>query len=134
MGFKLAREILRKKPGKSARVLALSGKLGSGKTTFVQGFFRGLGLKARVMSPTFIIMRRTAFRNEKYKNVFHIDVYRIKSSKELLPLKLNEVMKSPENIVLVEWAEKVRKILPKGSRWLEFGYTKQNNERVIKLL
>ena len=81
---KFATELARKiKPNKSgATVLALQGDLGAGKTTFTQGFARGLGIKRRTASPTFIIMRRfaiPAMRGKKqFKNFYHIDAYRFK--------------------------------------------------------
>jgi len=132
LGEKLARIVLRKPLGKTAKVFALTGELGSGKTTFVQGFFRGLGLK-RAASPTFIIMRRTALKNKKFKNVFHVDAYRIKKPKELNTLDFGDILKNPRNIVIIEWAEKIKGILPKGSVWLRFRHGKKENEREISL-
>ncbi|MEK7195101.1 MAG: tRNA (adenosine(37)-N6)-threonylcarbamoyltransferase complex ATPase subunit type 1 TsaE, partial [Patescibacteria group bacterium] len=116
LGEKLAKRTLKSRLGKTAKVFALQGELGSGKTTFIQGFFRGLGLK-RAPSPTFIIMRRSAVNNKKYKNVFHIDAYRLRRSKELGILGFKEVLVNPRNIVLIEWAERIKKALPKNNAW-----------------
>jgi len=80
-GKLLAEEILKSKPGKKAFVIGLVGDLGGGKTTFLQGFSRGLGIKGRVLSPTFIIMRR-------FNNFYHVDCYRIKKPQELIDLGL----------------------------------------------
>lgn len=133
-------ELLAKKILSSARksggiVFALQGNLGAGKTTFTQGFVRGLGLKKRVASPTFILMRRTAIpkNKKKFKNVYHVDAYRAKSQKELKVLELEAIFKNPENIVLIEWAEKIKKILPKNTKWIYFSYGKKENERTIRM-
>ena len=144
LGEKLAKRILKSRLGKTAKIVALRGELGSGKTTFVQGFFRGLGLK-RAPSPTFIIMRRSALKNRKYKNVFHVDAYRLQKSKELKILEFGEVLKNPLNVVIIEWAEKIKRILPRPHRfakhggqarntfWLKFSHGKKENERKISL-
>ena len=105
-------------------VLALTGDLGSGKTTFIQGFLKGLGVKKRITSPTFVIMRT-------YNLVYHIDCYRLSKAKELLKLGFKEILQSPKVIILIEWAEKIQKILPKNTIWLEFKHGKKPNERVI---
>jgi len=133
LGEKLARKIAKggaRKGAKNALVFGLVGELGSGKTTFVQGFFRGLGIK-RAASPTFIIIRRTALKNKKFRNVFHVDAYRIKKPKELSVLGFRDILKNPQNIVIIEWAEKIKRILPKKVFWLRFKHGKKENERKI---
>ncbi|MBI2025003.1 MAG: tRNA (adenosine(37)-N6)-threonylcarbamoyltransferase complex ATPase subunit type 1 TsaE [Candidatus Harrisonbacteria bacterium] len=122
---KLAKKILKEKPHqKHARVIALTGELGAGKTTFVQGFAKALGIKSRMVSPTFLIFR-------KYKNFYHVDVYRIHSTKELDVLNFKSILNSSENILLIEWAEKIRKILPKDAIWVNFRHGRKENERFI---
>ncbi|MBI4094531.1 MAG: tRNA (adenosine(37)-N6)-threonylcarbamoyltransferase complex ATPase subunit type 1 TsaE, partial [Candidatus Liptonbacteria bacterium] len=94
-----------------ALVIALQGELGSGKTTFVQGFFRGLGLRRRAMSPTFILFRRVALHDTRYyKNLYHVDCYRIKTPRELLRHGFAGILRDPTHIVLIEWADKVHRI------------------------
>lgn len=136
-----AKLILSKKLGKGARVLALAGELGAGKTTFVQGFFKGLGIKARAVSPTFIIFRRhhipshTGHRSKVlgYKSVFHMDAYRLSGDKDLSPLGFKEIIDNPENILLVEWAGNIKNALPKGTKWIEFSHGKKPSERTLTL-
>ena len=70
IAIELAREVLVKKPEKEAVVLVLKGNLGAGKTTFVQGFAKGLGIRAKILSPTFTIMKRF---KRKGRNFYHID-------------------------------------------------------------
>jgi len=133
LGEKTAEGILSLKPARAARVLALTGELGSGKTTFVKGFFKGLRAKEKVSSPTFIMIRRTPLGCGRYKNVFHADLYRLKSAKELIPLGLKNEFKNPQNIVLVEWAEKAKAHLPAGAKRIYFRHGKSENERVISM-
>src|SRR3989344_677507 len=86
----LAEELLKRETSEKATVIALVGNLGSGKTTFIQGFARGLGLKRRLTSPTFLVLRRYGFSNRR--SIFHIDAYRIKDPNELRILGFDEVL------------------------------------------
>ena len=137
LGFDLARKILRLGPGQRARVLALTGDLGSGKTTLVQGFFCGLGVRRQATSPTFILMRRAALGRGKFRNVFHLDAYRLHKLSELQALELEPVMLNSKNIVLIEWAERIKRALPRlkasGVLWIRFGHGRQENERKIQM-
>jgi tRNA threonylcarbamoyl adenosine modification protein YjeE len=138
LGEELAGEIKR---GKGAVVFALKGELGAGKTTFAQGFFKGLGLKKRSPSPTFIIMRRHSLLHAgaahgdrasgAFKNIFHVDAYRLKRDADFDVLGFGDIFADPRNIVLIEWAERARRLLPKGTVWLQFHYGKHENERRI---
>lgn len=111
---------------KNKRLIALRGDLGTGKTTFIQGFAAALGIKKRLTSPTFIIIRR-------YKNMYHIDCYRLKKPKEIIALGFKKIIANPQNKVLIEWADKIKKLLPKNTLWLEFKQGSQKNERIIKI-
>jgi tRNA threonylcarbamoyladenosine biosynthesis protein TsaE len=133
IGYSLARKILRLKTKKTAVVIALLGELGSGKTTFTQGFFRGLGTRRRAQSPSFIIIRRIPLKTRKFKNIFHIDAYRIMNPKEVLILNLRDIFADPENIVIIEWADKVKKIIPKDALWIKFNHSQKLNERIIEI-
>ena len=111
------------KPAKeNARVLALSGDLGSGKTTFSQAFLQELKVKEQVLSPTFLIIKSYKLRGAKFKTAYHIDTYRLENPSEILELGLEEILDDPKNIVLIEWAEKVEKYLPKDSTWIKFSH------------
>ena len=128
----LAREISKTRFKKNqAVVLALKGNLGSGKTTFTQGFLKGLGVKKKITSPTFVIQKNYKLKDKSYKLAYHIDCYRIKKSQELLILGIKEIFDNPKNIVLIEWPEKIKKILPKERFDLRFEYGKKENERRI---
>mgnify|MGYP001576635066 CR=1 FL=1 len=118
---------------RGAFVIALSGELGSGKTTFVQGFVRGLGIKKRMTSPTFIIFRRFKLSALSFKFLYHVDAYRIKKSADLAMLGFKEILKNPKNILLIEWPENIKKIVPKEVLWILFKHGKKENERKIIL-
>lgn len=130
---KLAGQILKKGPGKQARILALSGDLGAGKTTFTQGFIKALGVKHHVTSPTFMIVRRYELKNKKFLNVFHFDLYRIHQSKEILSLDFRKIVRNPENIVVIEWPERLEKLLPKSVMEISFNHGKNVSQRLIRL-
>ena len=116
---------------KGAVVLALAGDLGAGKTTFAQAFAKELGVKERVLSPTFLIFRSYKLKAKNYQLFYHCDVYRLKDEKELEVLKFSDILNNPQNIVLIEWADKIKEILPKDAVWLHFSHGKSEGERVV---
>jgi tRNA threonylcarbamoyladenosine biosynthesis protein TsaE len=134
----LAKEILKARiKNKNALIFALSGDLGSGKTSFTQGFLRGMGIKKKITSPTFVLLKNYELRIKNnygnYKRAYHMDCYRIKKSGDLAALGLKEILKNPENIVLIEWAERIKKILPKNTIWIKFKHGEKENERKISI-
>ncbi len=112
--------------------MVLSGELGAGKTTFVQGFLRGLGVRRRAPSPTFVIMRRYAARAAR-KSVFHMDAYRLKDASHLPVLGFEALLGDPKNIVLVEWGERIKEAIPRRAAWIKFGYGKEEGSRTIAI-
>lgn len=114
-----------------ATVLALTGDLGSGKTTFVQGFLRGLGVRGRITSPTFVLVKRYAIRHMPYARVYHIDAYRIRKPSELLTLGVKKILSDQRNIVLIEWVERIKKLLPKRMIWISFAHGRRASERTL---
>jgi len=94
-----------------AAVICLYGDLGSGKTTFAQGFARALGITTRLLSPTFIIVRRYHIPSSDAL-LYHVDLYRTKTSYDLTNLGIGEILEDPQNYVLIEWAEKLGSELP----------------------
>jgi len=119
----LAKRWLKSKLRKKALIIGLIGELGSGKTVFIQGFAKALGIKERVVSPTFILMRR-------HGNFYHFDCYRIKNFKEILDLGWRKIIDNPENIILIEWAEKIKKILPKNYIKINFEHVDRNKRKI----
>lgn len=123
----LAKNTLNKKQLKTAQVIGLVGELGGGKTTFSQFFAKALGVKEKVQSPTFVLMKKYKIRK---KNFVHIDAYRIKKTKELLDLGWRELISDPKNIILVEWADRIQKILPKGYVQIKFEVVDENKRKI----
>lgn len=97
--------------GESAQVLCLYGDLGSGKTTFSQGVAKELGIQTRLLSPTFIIVRRYEIADERF--LYHVDLYRLNNEDELAALGFSEILADPNAIIIIEWAEKLDTLLPK---------------------
>lgn len=95
---------------KGGEVIALYGELGSGKTTFVQGLASGLGLKERILSPTFILHR--SYKIKDNLTFHHLDLYRLENQEEVKKLDFMEILGQKEAIVAIEWPEKIEKFLP----------------------
>lgn len=119
-----------------AVVVALIGDLGSGKTSFARVFARSLGVKDKVKSPTFIIFRKSEIpvslvgKKNLFKYFYHFDFYRIYDKKEILNLNWEEIINNPQNIVLVEWADKIKKILPKDCVKIKFKHLMGNKRGI----
>ncbi len=133
----LAKKILKNQENRhrmsvNAVVVALQGDLGAGKTTFTQGFAKALGIKEKITSPTFTIMKNYKPQTTNYKLMAHIDSYRLEGEKDLLELGWKELIEDPKNIILIEWPEKVKKTLPKNTIWIKFGH-KSEKERVVDI-
>lgn len=96
-------------------IFALSGPLGAGKTTFIQGFAQGLGIKDRLISPTFIIMRQYQIPSNNKGKLYHLDLYRLETVHQTEGIGLEEILANSANIVLIEWAEKLGPLLPPQS-------------------
>ena len=114
-----------------AFIIALEGDLGSGKTTFIQGLAQGLEVKENILSPTFVIQKDFSLALKNYKNLYHIDAYRLKNPSELLGLGFKDLIKNSENLIVIEWADKIKKILPKNILKIEFTNLEKNKRKII---
>ena len=135
IGKEFAKELIKKKKQK-ALVISLEGDLGGGKTTFLQGFAKGLNIKEKILSPTFIIIRKfkIPFSEKKeiqFKYFFHLDCYRIKRDKEILDLGIKNNFSNPENIIAIEWGDRIKGILPKETIRLKFTFINENTRKII---
>lgn len=127
---RLARDILISGKKQKAVILSLKGELGGGKTTFLQGFAKGLGIKEKILSPTFIIFRKLPIPNSEFKHFYHIDCYRIKEAEEIRKLGLDEMISIPENIIVIEWANLIEEIIPKESMWIDLEILNQRTRKI----
>ncbi|MCP6726899.1 MAG: tRNA (adenosine(37)-N6)-threonylcarbamoyltransferase complex ATPase subunit type 1 TsaE [Patescibacteria group bacterium] len=130
LGEEMAKDILALPETNNAIVLALKGELGSGKTTFVQGLAKGLGVQSRVLSPTFLVIKEFELPHTNKTMLYHIDCYRLESSQELLDLGFKSIVANPKNIVVIEWADRVKKILSKDTKWIHFFVTGENSREL----
>ena len=95
---------------KSARMVILRGDLGAGKTTLVKGIAEGLQAASQeeVTSPTFTLIHEFRASNV---NLFHVDLYRVDTTRQLDTLGLDELFDEESNLVLLEWGEKFPRFL-----------------------
>jgi tRNA threonylcarbamoyladenosine biosynthesis protein TsaE len=109
---RFARVLLEQMPGRDrALVVALRGELGAGKTTFTQGVAAALNIPERPRSPTFTLMKEYAIPDTPYR-LWHLDCYRLTGHADLVPLDLHAQFANPNNIILIEWPERVGDGLP----------------------
>lgn len=138
LGAILAAEI------KQGAIICLSGDLGSGKTTFTQGFLKGLKVKGPYTSLTFVIMKKyephptpPLIKGRRLgggvKSIYHIDAYRVKA-KDILNLGWKEMLAEKNNIIIIEWAERIKKIIPRGAGWIKFEWLGEKKRRILGFL
>lgn len=133
------------KKNSRALVIGLYGNLGSGKTIFVKGLLKGFNKKEKAQSPTFVIFRKyklpKKITKKNYKKnktkvislkyLYHFDCYRIRKEKEISDLNFKEIVNNPENIVVVEWANKIRNILPKQIIKIKFKIIDEEKREIL---
>ena len=120
LGYNFSRKV---SPGD---IISLNGNLGSGKTTFVKGVLKGLNYQHEVTSPTYTLINEY---NADYK-IIHIDCYRESDVNRWLNIGLMDYF-STDNILFIEWPEKIKDILPNNINKLFFEIV-SINERLIK--
>ena len=142
LGRLLAQEL------QGGEVIALSGNLGSGKTTFTQGMLKELGAEGPFTSPTFLIMKQYKLwetRNKKQETrnkvnqlqgtsfkidtIYHFDAYRV-GANDILNLGWKEIISDSRNVVIVEWADRVKNILPRGVLKINFKWLDEKKRRI----
>ena len=140
LGKLLAKEL------RGGDIICLTGELGSGKTTFAQGILKGLKAKGPYTSPTFLVMKKyrithnTKHDTRKKKvlrvtcyelhDIYHIDCYRIKT-KDILDLGWEEIIADKNNLVIVEWAERIKRIISRSAIWIRFRHKGRDKRKII---
>lgn len=125
------------KSEKVATVIGLYGELGAGKTTFMKAVALYFGIKETIQSPTFVIMRNYSVAGNqqlvlRFNKLIHIDAYRIEREEEMINLRWKEIITNPENIIFVEWPEKIEGIMPPHTK-IFFEHGGGESERKIKI-
>ena len=95
---------------KGGEVLTFIGDLGFGKTTFIQGLAKGLGITRRIISPTFVIVRTYQLPGDK--EFYHVDLYRLHTKEEVESLGIIHEFHNPHSIVAIEWPDRLQGYLP----------------------
>lgn len=119
-----------KKSPDHATVIALSGELGAGKTTLTQALGRILGVEENMISPTFVIMKRYKLSASNWNLMIHIDAYRLKDERELEILGWQEMIENPDNLILIEWPERVPNIIPKHAYNISLGHVDEKTRSI----
>lgn len=115
-------------------VVCLYGELGSGKTTFVKGIAKGLGIQSRIISPTFVLIRQHKIRSKykvlRIKYLYHVDLYRIDNGENTKDLGLEDLFEDESAIVVIEWAHKLGNLMPK-QRWnVQFEFEGESRRKI----
>lgn len=110
---------------KGGEILALVGELGSGKTTFAKGLAQGLGINQSLSSPTFVYMKLYGVQSpnpgqENIKQLCHIDAYRTQHEYDIISIGAEDFIGKEDIITVIEWADKIKDILPQRTRFLYF--------------
>ena len=119
-GLDLAHEL------KAGDVVALIGDLGTGKTALTRYIAEGLGITARVNSPTFTIVKE--YRESRLP-LFHFDVYRVSDPDELFNIGADEYFYG-DGVCVVEWADLIEELLPEDTRYIYIEYGPKEGERI----
>jgi tRNA threonylcarbamoyladenosine biosynthesis protein TsaE len=108
-------------------VIALSGELGTGKTTLVRGMAQGMGLeKDEVASPSFTVVN-------EYRGplpLFHLDLYRLHDEKELLDIDFEAYIRG-EGVVVIEWADRISGAVPSDAIWITLRYVADERREIV---
>lgn len=109
-------------------VIAFSGEMGAGKTTFIQALCRKLGIAVEVNSPTFSLVNE--YFTPQGNSIFHFDLYRIESPEELFDMGYEEYFYSG-SLCLIEWPEKASNLIPEDALWVRIEIA-ENEARLIQ--
>ncbi len=101
-------------------IICLEGELGTGKTCFIQGVGRGMGIRERITSPSFTLIREYVGRDTRLR-LYHIDLYRIEEAMEASRLGLDDYLYDG-GVCAIEWAERAREIMPQEHLWITLRY------------
>ncbi len=123
----LVKEMLDISPSlNNATVYILEGDLGAGKTTFVKGLEDIFNIQ--IKSPTFNIIKRYKIDYKGFKNLYHIDFYRVSN---IEGLDFEEILKDKQNLIFIEWGSNVKENIPDFAKWIFFKYIDKDKRKII---
>lgn len=108
-------------------ILCLNGDLGAGKTTMTKSIGLGLGVEEYITSPTFALINQYSGRLP----VYHFDVYRLENADELFDLGFDDYFYG-NGVCIIEWADKIEKMIPKERIVIDIEKGKNDDERILK--
>ncbi len=124
-GWKFAEQL------KGGEVIGLVGDLGSGKTTFVKGLAEGLKVTETITSPTFVILKVYPGKIGRRKIEFiHVDAYRVENIDDIRSVGIEDYFGRNDIVLVIEWADKIREILPKDAININFNHFKENKRKI----
>lgn len=126
--WKVAKFALKELRGRN--LILLRGDLGAGKTTFAQGILNTLGAQGPFTSPTFVIMKKYDLKKSDFRNVYHLDCYRV-GSIDVQELGWDEILRDKNNLVLVEWPERIWDIVPEEHILIDFQIIDKNKRKML---
>lgn len=118
-------------PTDEATVVGLYGNLGAGKTTFTQAVARELGITEPTTSPTFVIEKLYETTHPFFKRLIHIDAYRLEAGRELQALDFEKLVENPNNLILIEWPENVKEILPENHLKIQCEFVDEKTRKFV---
>jgi len=121
-----------------AVIIQLEGNLGSGKTTFVQAVAKELRIKNTITSPTFVLEKiyKIPPKIEKeigFKQLIHIDAYRLNDKEDLGSIGWEEITKNPKNIIFIEWPERIQGAFPEKTNKISFRFIDEGKRELTLL-
>ena len=115
----------------TSTMVALQGNLGAGKTVFVKGVAESLGITDTITSPTFVIVKKYPIQiDAPWKQLVHIDAYRLEHEKELQSINWKELASDPKNLIVIEWPEQVGLGIPQHALWIEFEAIDEDTRKI----
>ena len=114
-----------------AVLITLSGELGAGKTAFTKLLAELLGIDKSVTSPTFVLRQDYLTKDDMFKRLIHIDAYRFEEKGEANSVGLSDVLEGKENIVVVEWPERIKPEIKEGDIKVDIVF--DNNDRIFNI-